>query len=173
MTPSNPLSTHTRSFNREIIESMLVILGLLMFSSPAHSNSTNEFIQCNQFHIEEHYSKGRINAKGEYRKGNVTYRKTRIPCNNNYQSQNYTSSHQYMQLHHPHQQPTRNQPIIINQSPNQPISRCDKLIRIPVLSAVGTGIGYWIGGGRKSSKTIRNSTIGGISGGILGAIIPC
>lgn len=138
---------------------------LLITAQPSFAHHHVSFFQeCEAYEIEEKYLKGRYDAHGNYIRGKVTSHRTRVPC-----PTTLISHHPYPPQQHQYPaQPPQN----YIQTSREP-SRCDGLSRV-LIGGLGGGIaGRYIGGGTKSRHTIRNTTIGAVTGGLLGRLLPC
>ena len=134
--------------------------------------------ECKNYRRTERVIPGHYNQSGNWVSARIVQTNHQVPCDmphathvsHGYHQQNNYYPQQYQQQYPQQQQP----PVIINnQPPAQRGGRCDQLARMGLGAGGGSVAGYFIGGGKKSKHTIRNTTIGAVTGGILGRILPC
>ena len=153
---------------------MKVLLSLLIAipAIPVSAQQVSTFEECRRYIITERYTPGYTDHNGYYQRGDIHTNRNRTDC--------YYPTHYQQQINHtyvprPHIVPSQNQQSIVNQPiVNQtPQRNCDSLSRLGLGIFGGGTAGRYIGGGKKSRHTIRNTTIGAIAGGILAGVIPC
>jgi hypothetical protein len=152
---------------------LFLFLTTITFQVPANANNATHIIECNQFHITEQYIAGGIGENGYYRRGRIESNKHRIPCHNSIVPPSYQTSHYYPHHYPTYGTPRQSQPMIVNQQAPSNSRGCDQLVRMGFGSAIGGAGGWYLGGGKKSRHSIRNTTIGALAGGIIGRIVPC
>ena len=165
--------SHADTFTMKSIIALAIAMPFLTPSAHAYALETQTYTCKNYLRTERvvpgHYDKG-----GNWVSARIIQSNRAVPCDmphathvsHGYHQQNNYYPQQYPQ----HQQ----QPLIINnQPPAQRGGRCDQLARMGLGAGGGSLAGYYIGGGKQSSNTIRNTTIGAVAGGIIGRILPC
>ena len=138
---------------------LLVLTGI----KPAQSQSTLYFEECDAYGIQEKYSPGYYNEAGRYVRGGIRVNRERIPCGSEYKQVHYPH-HNHQPTAYPYPYPPQKQPI--QQTINTSNTRCDKLSRVGLLSLGGGIAGRYIA---PSNKTILGTSIGAISGALLGS----
>ena len=182
--------------NTFIMKPLLALLIAVPFLTPSTANAYEQtHYKCSAYRTTEYLEPGHSDHNGNWVSGRVREVKTKVPCRsggamrvshgysqqpryqqhviNNYPQQYPQQQYQprYQQQQYPQQQ---QQPVIINnQQPARSSRNCDQLARMGLGAGGGGAAGYFIGGGKKSKNTIRNTTIGAVAGGIIGRIMPC
>ena len=140
-------------------------------------------MECKSYQITESYERGGLNPSGIYQRGEVRTTRRRVPCTNaGWKSAHYSPHHHapvpygyghpYPQHYPTHQAPAAAQAVQVNSAPAV-AGQCDQLTRMG-LGALGGGIaGRYLVGGRKSSKTVLGTTVGAVSGLLVGRVLPC
>ena len=142
---------------------MLKPLGLLLLLvvniKPAEAHQTYYFEECDAYGIREKYSPGYYNDDGRYVRGGIKVNRYKIPCDTAPQQVHYQHQQPQNQYPYPYQPP-------IQQAVQTQGGKCDKLSRVGLLSLGGGIAGRYIA---PSNKTILGTSIGAISGALLGS----
>ena len=165
---------HADTFTMKFIIALAIAVPFLT-PSAAHAYATQtETYTCKTYRRTERVIPGHYNRAGIWVSARIVQGNYEIPCDMphaTHVSHGYHQQNNYYPQQYPQQQ---QQPVIINnQPPVQRGGRCDQLARMGLGAGGGSLAGYYIGGGKKSSNTIRNTTIGAVAGGIIGRILPC
>lgn len=164
--------------NTFVMKPFLALLVAVPFLTPSTANAYEQtHYKCNAYKTTEYLEPGHRDHNGNWVSGRIREVKHKIPCQSGgavHVSHGYGHYQQHVINNYPQQQYQQQQPVIINnQQPSQSGRNCDQLARMGLGAGGGGAAGYFIGGGKKSKHTIRNTTIGAVAGGIIGRIMPC
>lgn len=150
-----------------------ILISGLFFATPAiaQQGQSNFYSTQKCYEYYEHYTAGSYNSDGSYRRGDLRIKRRKVPCNQVELAHNgYHGNHQSYPQSYAQPYPQQQSPIVIQQGSSQPTRNCDSLARMGIGAGGGAIAGRYLGGGKKSKHTIRNTTIGAIAGGFLGRI---
>lgn len=140
--------------------SLLTLLVLLPGPVLAQYPTSQTYETCRSYRHTETYEPGRIDAHGNYERGNVRTRSNRISCAPRWHHP--TPDPQYIPVPVPSHQPQQTQSV-----PTDP--RCSgKLARMGLGGILGGLAGRYAVGGKRSNKTVLGTTIGAFAGSLVG-----
>ena len=158
------------------------LTALFLTTTTVHAHHQRQVLEeCKRYRVTETYQPGEVDSYGNYKRGRLMTERQRLHCPpNHYETAHYGGHHptpyNHPQMSHyppyyPHTQPTRpqGQPIIVNSPAAPPQNQCGgKLVRMGLGGVLGGLAGRYAVGGRSSNKTILGTTIGAVTGSLVG-----
>ena len=161
---------------KSLIALAIAVPFLTSTSAHAYGLETTTY-ECKNYRRSEKVIPGHYDQVGNWVSARIIQTNHQVPCDMpraTHVSHGYHQQNNYYPQQYPQQYRQQQQPVIINnQPPAQRGGQCDQLARMGLGAGGGSVAGYFIGGGKKSKHTIRNTTIGAVAGGIIGRILPC